>query len=128
MIPRWLRALFAPRLPRHRIDDWRYSEEELAVYYATRCAARRPWMDDGPYLHAYHLATAGINSGVYEGTFNDTTPGGFARFIDYQEIRAQRDALREAVAGAHAIRCTCRPGARDPRCVELQGLAAPCTP
>lgn len=33
------------------------------------------------------------------------------------------DRLREIVASAHAIRCTCEPGALDARCQALQALA-----
>ena len=30
--------------------------------------------------------------------------------------------LRDALASAHALRCTCLPGVPDPRCVELWAL------
>lgn len=33
------------------------------------------------------------------------------------------DRAHEALAGAHAIRCTCDGATRDARCVELQGVA-----
>jgi hypothetical protein len=38
---------------------------------------------------------------------------------------AARERYREAVAGAHAIRCTCTPWAPDGRCRDLQALARP---